>query len=206
MVETTVRYFSTYRLENLRALASSRGWAVKGTRKAEIVQQIVEQMQQPAQHLRGLQQLDSEHRRVLWAIAQLGPIVTQGTAALERAATHFGPLVKHKKIETYAAHLAQAGWVVGAGLSAELWGVPWVFLTELQARAYPPLLAETLPGSDELPPGATAAEIALGNAGVMLRGVHQLLALLEQSPPVCADAHAATARRAVPTLPAGLGL
>jgi hypothetical protein len=80
------------RLDDLRSLARNQGWAVKGTRKADVIAQLLDQLSQPDQLLRILRQLDQEHRQVLQAIALLGFSHVMRLEDMERVAKFWGKL------------------------------------------------------------------------------------------------------------------
>ncbi len=165
-------------MQGLRQMAKRRGWAVRGTRKAEIVQQIAGQIVEPGQALRGSLELDAEHRNTLRALALLGEKRNPGPEELERVAGVWGNLTSHKNVGTYTRHL----WEMGLALPGMENAYPRYgdFVPRAILRVLPPLLEDVIPAASNPPPGVSA--IRQADYLAFVRAVNQITLLLEQSP------------------------
>lgn len=172
-------------VRELRQMAKRRGWRVKGVRKAEIIQQLVEHITDPDETLKTVLDLDGEHRQVLCALLLLGDEFSAQRDALERVATIWGRLKAHKQIETYTRHLCEVGLAMPAE-AASRHPHSGEFIPRSVARNLPPMLDHKLgllPAPDRGPSGEQpSGEVHLADPYALPRAVSQIILLLEQSP------------------------
>lgn len=177
------------RLDDLRTLARHQGWTVKGTRKADVIAQLVAQLLKPEQVTRLLNQLDREHRQAFWAIAILGAFPTLPLEEMDRVAQFWGKLKQHSKFNTYVRHLSEVGLVISQEQTGPYFygGGPAAVPAAL-TRLLPPLLAEAMPAHRDLDAAtahvtAKASGLQLADPDWLVRSVTQLLVILEQTTP-----------------------
>jgi hypothetical protein len=172
------------KLNDLREIAIKRGWSLKGTRKADIVEQLLPQLTDPAQTLKAVLGLDDEHRCVLRAMALLGDNATIQPEAVAQAAQLWGRLAAYKQVETYTRHLCGAG----LAMPGSVWGDYYRrtdFIPQAIMRSLPPALQDCLSSADELLAHIPADQIDLADPYALPRTALQVLTLLEQmSPPL----------------------
>lgn len=177
------------RLDDLRALARNHGWSLKGTRKADIVTQIIEQLLKPEQLTRLIGQLDQEHRQAFWAIAVLGAFPTLSLEDMERVARFWGKFKQQGKFSTYVRHLSETGLVLTQEqIGQYAYGLGPAVVPPALARLLPPLLAEAMPAHRDLNTAATNAATAasghqLADPEWLVHSVTQLLVIFEQTTP-----------------------
>ena len=178
------------RLDDLRTLARNQGWTVKGTRKADVIGQMLDQLLKPEQLARLLAQLDREHRQAFWAIAILGAFPTLALEDMDRVAQFWGKLKQHSKFGTYLRHLTENGLVISQEqIGQYFYSIGAALVPAAFTRLLPPLLAEAMPGHQDLD-AATATTASSKASGLQLadpdwlvRSVTQLLVILEQTTP-----------------------
>lgn len=177
------------RLDDLRTLARNQGWAIKGTRKADVINQILDQLLKPEQLAHMLAQFDREHRQAFWAIAMLGSFSTMALEDLDRVARFWGKLKQHSKFATYVHHLATSGLVITQEQVAQYYfGIGTAMVPAAYARLLPPLLAEAMPAYQDLDAAIVnrstkASGVQLADPNWLVRSVTQLLIILEQTTP-----------------------
>jgi hypothetical protein len=168
------------KLPDLREMAKKRGWAIKGTQKAAVIQQIIEHFVNPLEIQAAYQKLDSEHLRVFRAMAVLGNAPGNSDEVVEKVAGWWAPLKKYKNVGTYINHLVEAGLAVSTGTdyyqqirigSAQ---IPTPIICQL-----PPPLLESVSS----PPDTDNSELQLCPPFDLSRQAAQLLVMLEQNPP-----------------------
>jgi len=170
------------KLNDLREIAVRRGWSLKGTRKADIVGQLLPQLTDPAQTLKAVLGLDDEHRRVLRAVALLGDHATVQPETVAQVAQLWGPLAAYKQIETYTRHVCEAG----LAMPGNVWGDYYRrtdFIPQAITRGLPPVLRDCLSSADELLARIPADQIDLADPYTLPRTALQVLTLLEQTSP-----------------------
>ncbi|MEZ4709426.1 MAG: helicase-associated domain-containing protein [Caldilineaceae bacterium] len=169
-------------VQTLRALAKKRKWNISGTRKDDIVQQIVAQMASLPDNAKTVYSLDDEHRNVLRACALLSGDEQPLPSRVGQTAKLWGALGSYAKIETYGSHLSDQGLTV----PAETYHYPprMDFVPRALARHLPPLLETVIPSSKELPPDlaapAAGVDVRIGNPQTFVRTVNQVLLLMDQ--------------------------
>lgn len=169
-----------HKVQDLRQIAKKQGWSISGTRKDDIVSQIMKQVFQPGALLKSITRLDDEHRQVLRALALLHPDIGHQEAPLKRLATSWGPLKKYKKISTYTGNLIDDGLALPGNFNAEHWqALPFIPFSLMQAL--PPLLEDVV--SPTKLPEHTQSELRLARPQGFIRSFTQILLLLEQSSP-----------------------
>lgn len=177
------------RLDDLRTLARNRGWAVKGTRKSDVIAQVIDQWLKPEQLAHMLAQLDREHRQAFWSIAILGAFPTLALEDMDRVARFWGKLKQHSKFSTYVRHLTENGLVLSQEqLGQYCYGMGAALVPAAFTRLLPPLLAEAMPGQRDLAATtannkANAGGLQVADADWLVRSVTQLLVILEQTTP-----------------------
>lgn len=165
------------KMQELRDMAAKRGWQVKGTRKADLVEQVIEQLTDPTDILQAYDNLDDEHRRVFRAMALLGnaPGVTEQD--LEKVATRDGRLSKYKQVSTYLRRLAESGLAANNELYAYP-PPPPVYVPVPILRHVPPPLAQAMGPASETP----GSELQLTDPYHLSQAAIQVVMLLEQQP------------------------
>lgn len=178
--ENLQTWLNEYRIQDLRQMADRQGWSISGTRKADILQQIVNQMLQPGIALKSLLNLDEEHRQVYDALGLLYPGIAFDEEHVATLAKQWGTLSKYKQFGTYINHLCEAGLALPASFEHHYWQQT-AFVPNSLLRVLPPLLTDRIPAatlSDEMDSG-----IVLGQKRPFLQRLHQVLLLLEQEQP-----------------------
>lgn len=173
-------WLGEYKVPELRQIARHNGWPLKGTRKDDLIQQIISHITRPGIALKSLLSLDTGHRQVLDALGLLYPGIHFQIEHVALLAKQWGNLTLHKKIETYISHLYDAGLVIPGDFDHHYWE-KLSFIPPSVLRALPPLLADRIAAttlSDEANSG-----VMLGQARPFLQRVQQILLLLEQSQP-----------------------
>lgn len=173
-------WLGEYKVQELRQIAKRHGWPLKGTRKADLIQQIMSQMLQPGIALKSLLSLDTEHRQVMDAMGLLYPGIRFQTKNVSSLANRWGALTLYKKVDTYISRLCDAGLAIPGGFDHRYWN-NIAFVPFSIQRALPPLLANRIAEttlSDDADSG-----VMLGQSRPFLQRVQQILLLLEQSQP-----------------------
>jgi hypothetical protein len=174
-------WLAQIKLQDLRAMARARGWRVRGTRKADVVRQIVDQIVDPDGIVQAIACLDDEHRRALCALALLTGEARIPREDLERVAGIWGPLKSYKQIETYTRHL----WQEGLALPGEVLDSHYQwndFVPSTLGRHFPPLLDGIISTTGDMPSGAVASGLRLADPYALVRAANQVALLLEQAP------------------------
>ena len=171
---------ASYVVPDLRQLAKEQGWTINGTRKANIIQQIIQQITQPDIALKSLRSLDSEHRQVLDAMAVLHPALPYRIEHLTAVAQQWGPLTTYKTTDVYVQHLYRKGLAI-RGSVVQTYPPQNSFIPKSVHRALPPLLANRV--SEMSLPEHTDSRYQLGQPGLFLQRFQQILLLLDQNSP-----------------------
>ncbi len=169
------------KVQELRLMAKKRGWRVKGTKKADIAQQIIEQMTDPTEIVRAALGLDAEHAQVFRAMTLLGSDSGLQSDDLKGVATRWGKLTKHKQITTYTGHLAQMGLAVSGKLEYSYPPLP-DFIPGPVIRHCPPPLEPVMPASTNISADIPNATLRLADPLSFIHKVHQIILMLEQNP------------------------
>ncbi|MBX3000456.1 MAG: helicase-associated domain-containing protein [Caldilineaceae bacterium] len=175
------RYLGNQTMQDLRGMAQQRGWSVRGTRKDDVVDQLVEKIVDRAEAAKGIYSLDSEHRAVLLALALMGELADNNISLVGQIARLQTPLSRHAKVETYTRHLWEQGLAIPAAQSyryPQIDFIPWVL-----ARAFPPVLETVIPSSLAPEGDQPASELSFASPETSLRTVIQALLLFEQRMP-----------------------
>ncbi|MFO7684083.1 MAG: helicase-associated domain-containing protein [Chloroflexota bacterium] len=170
----------SHTVQDLRQLAKRQGWLISGTRKAELLQQIAQQLTQPGILLKSLQSLDGEHRQVYDAMAILNPGIPYQFTHLTALAQQWGSLTQFKTADAYAVNLYQKGLAI-PGYVLQTYPPRLPFIPQSVQRLLPPLLADRVPEVNL--PEHTKSGVRMGQARPFLQRLHQVLLLLEQSSP-----------------------
>ncbi len=180
--QVTLGLLSDRMAEELRAIARTHDWVIKGIRKADMAEQLLAQLTDPLQLEKILKGLDAEHLRVLWAIAILGHFPTLQSEDYERVISTWGGTKKHVRFDTYLRHLADRG-LISYQENSRYYGVALATMLPVLVQHLPPLLAEALPGERDLPATLPAGELRHANPSWVTRSVAQLLPVIEQTHP-----------------------
>jgi uncharacterized Zn finger protein len=153
-------WLDMHKIQDLRDLAKKRGWAITGTRKADIAQQMFEYMADPAEILKAIRALDDEHLQVFLAMVLLGNERKIQFEDLRRVAEIWGLVTGHEKMETYTDSLCKQGLamsdLIGHSHPRRLDFVPRVLIRQL-----PPLLTRTIPATPEPAVDPAAGDLRL---------------------------------------------
>jgi len=174
-------WLGAVKLQDLRRMAKRQRWTVKGTRKAAVVQQIMEQIANPGDILRTVLSLDDEHRQVLRALVLLDVGERIEEDDLQRLVKVWGELKQHKQISTYTRHLAEMGLAVSGDVASQ-YPPRSDFIPLAIGQHIPPVLEGIIPiAADQ----DVSGDLYLGDPYPFVRTVNQVVALLvEQKTPV----------------------
>lgn len=175
------RWLEMLKVQDLRSLAKKRGWRVKGTKKADIAQQIVGQMTNPTEIVRAIHSLDAEHAQLFRTMILLGSDPGVQPDDLERVATQWGKLTQYKQVTTYSGHLCEMGLAISGELEYSYPPRP-DFVHRLLIRHCPPALEALISASTNISADIPTANLRLADPLSFIRKVHQLILMLEQSP------------------------
>ncbi len=171
-------YLEPYTMQSLRGIASARGWTVRGTRKADIIEQLVVLMQNRGEAAKGIYSQNEEHQRVLRVMTLLGGMPEYRLETLQKVVMQLGELKQHARVDTYTRHL----WERGLAISGEAIHqyppvdvVPWVLV-----RNFPPMLETVIPSTALPEKENPESRLVLGNPEFGVREVTRLLILLDQ--------------------------
>ncbi|MEM7119329.1 MAG: helicase-associated domain-containing protein [Chloroflexota bacterium] len=164
-----------YKLQELRAIAKRQGWRIKGTRKDDVIQQLIEKMVGSDESAKTFANLDEEHLRVLQLTGVLGRGIRLTESEFEKIILHQGALKEHRQVATYSSNLNEMGLTFPDSFTVYSAGSPPFVPPEIM-RQLPPLFAPPeVDISDE-------AVVKQANPGGLVQGAMQLLLLLEQLP------------------------
>jgi hypothetical protein len=169
-------------IQDLRGMAKQRGWTVRGSRKAEVVSQVLAQIDDADDLRRTIAGLDREHGQVLRAMLVLGDDQVDSDD-LARLALAWGELKRHKQIETYSRHLGDWGLALPWTVKSSYPDTQIDFVPPALARRFPPLLEGVVPASYDLPDDSAASGLQLADPSILVRAASQFILMLEQSPP-----------------------
>ena len=173
-------WLGEYRVQELRQIARRHDWHLSGTRKNDLIQQIMRHLLQPGIALQSLHSLDAEHRQVLDALGLLYPGIRFQMEHVALLGKHWGGLRLHKEVMTYVSHLCDGGLVIPGEFDPRYWQkIP--FIPRSLLRVLPPLLTDRI-AATAMPDDANGS-VMLGRARPFLHRAQQILLLLEQSQP-----------------------
>ncbi len=164
------------KLNDLRKMGRNRGWSLRGTRKAEVVQQVAGYIVETDDIRRAIEHLDGEHSQVLRALFLLSGQPNNWRSELEKVARAWGPLRAHKQINTYARHIWEVGLALPAYGEDSLPGLEAVIPWRL-ARHFPPLLADLA-----AEPAPDTGDLRLADPFALARAASQIVMMLQQTP------------------------
>ncbi len=174
---TLARKLDYLKVQELRQMAKKRGWKVKGTRKAAIIEQLIPQLIDPAEINKGYQALDDEHHRVFKAMALLGNKSGITEETLEQVTNSWGRLRKHKQVSTYTRHLCQAGLAISNEDDYSYPPLPDSIPNLILCQLPAPLAAHLSPTSE-----LSGSDLHLADPLQLSRAAVQIVMLLEQQP------------------------
>ena len=165
----------------LREIVAERGWTVRGTQKAAIIDQMAAFMADPAQIAVGVAALSPKERQLLAITAVAGNWLARDAAARFGALLgEFGKAPTARTIAGILVQLGRAGLLITSHLaresSTDASHVPVALWSGM-----PPLLAELIPGTAELPDGVAPDGVRLSRGRQIVNAATQLLLLLEHS-------------------------
>lgn len=175
------KWLGSLKIAELRQMAKQRGWQVKGTRKADLARQIVDQIFEHEGIRQAILKLDREHQQVLRALALLVGEEGVVTEDLERVAGMWGTLKRYKQISTYTRHLWEAGLAL-PGRAKSRHAHQQAFTPLVIGRHLPPILEDVVPSSTDLQTDSAASGLRLADPGTLVRAANQVIMLLKQSP------------------------
>jgi hypothetical protein len=175
------QWLETSTLQDLRSIAKRRGWPLKGTKKADVIQQLIEQILDPAEILKASLALDTEHEQVFRTMLLLGNEAGVRVEDLERIASGWGKL-NHKPVTIYTSHLCQLGLAISW---QDIYSYPprTDFVPQIIAGQLPPVLAKLVPTQPTPSTDQPAGDLRPADPLALVRTAHQLALLLEQSSP-----------------------
>lgn len=175
-------WLDLYKLNDLRSMAKTRGWVVRGTRKADVAAAIAEQMINPARIAQVVGPLDRAAKAVLRGAALVGDFPGQRMSDVYRVARLWAPSESDAGFGQHVTRLTARGIMFPADVySTE--GPQAAFIPESLARWYPRLLADVVPHSPALPSDDPAIEVRLANPAPFLRSAIQVLSALDALQP-----------------------
>ena len=173
-------WLGEYKVKDLRRMARRNGWPIKGTRKADLIQQLMSHMLQPGIALQSLLNLDAEHRQVYDAMGLFYTGIRFQTKHITALANLWGSLTQYKNVDTYFSRLCNVGLAIPGNFESRYWQ-QITFIPSSIMRIMPPLLADRVTEvslSDDVNSG-----VVMGGKRPFLQRLHQVLLLLEQSSP-----------------------
>ena len=172
---------------DMRQIAAARGWRLSGTRKSDIVDQLLAQMESMGETAKAIYSLDAEDQQVLRSLA----LHSGSRAALgrtpEQTALAQGPLTKHEKAAAYLYHLLEVGLAFptpgGSVGFSQFSGFTLDLVPFALGRIFPPLLETIVPSTWELEKAESGHTVHLADPTASVRAIQNLLLLFEQDPP-----------------------
>ena len=161
-------------LQDLRAIAGRRGWQVRGTRKAEVITQIVDLMVDPENVRRAVLSLGDETRKVLAAIVLLDPGSHLYAGNLESLLGLEGSPENRRRLLGQLRQLVEMGLVL-PGEVVTSYPPRRDFVPRQVARSLPPVMAGMLPAATA---PSSELEVTLADPHAFVRLVSQVALLL----------------------------
>jgi len=180
--EQLAYWLELYKVQELRDLAKKRGWSLKGTKKAELAQQLIGPLLNPAEVVHASRNLDAEHAQVFRAMILLGSDPGLRPEDMERVAKHWGKLAKYKQLATYLGHLGEMGLAIPGNLE-QSYPLRPDFVSRPLIRSCPPPLEPVIASSAAISADIPGAAMRLADPLSFIRKTHQLILMLEQNPP-----------------------
>ncbi len=176
--EALKEWLEEVKLNDLREMGRNRDWTLRGTRKAQIVQQVADHVSDRDDVEQAVAGLDDEHAAVLRAldIMSIRTFISDDHTA--QVARHWSELKTYKQFQTYTRHLWERGLAL-PGYTREAYSgeddfIPWVL-----ARHFPPLLVGL---TTDGPADTAASGLRLAEPYDLARAANQIVLLLEKSP------------------------
>lgn len=166
-----VNWLEQYRLQDMRDMAKSRNWKIRGTRKAEVAQQIAIHMRDADNIAATLATLTLSQRATLNALAIVGNSPTIKKDALTALATQW-----HKEPASLS-ELGERGLAVPQHAAQhELSLLSYDVMPDALMSALQPQLAL-------VPTAMPPTDVVAGDAATCLQHISQLLLILERDRP-----------------------
>lgn len=169
-------WLNTYRLQDLRNIASQRGWKLKGTNKTAVVEQLQQALQDPVATQRSIASLSNNHQHVLWALALRGPRAYQDTPIIEKITRLWG---FDGKTNDILYDLYDKGFIL-SNTENSPYAIPFSTIPNHIIPGYLPTMADILPVLPDTPPHQ---HLLSASPLTFVRTTLQLLLLLGQSTP-----------------------
>lgn len=172
---------------DLRQIAAARGWRLSGTRKADIIEQLLAQMESMGETAKAIYSLDAEDQQVLRSVAlHSGSRVALGRTP-EQTALAQGPLTKYDKTTAYLYHLLEVGLIFSTPEGSVSFS-PYASRTQdlipfALGRTFPPVLETVVPTTWELEKAESGHSVHMADPTASVRAIQNLLLLFEQDPP-----------------------
>jgi hypothetical protein len=174
------RWLGQMKIQDLRQMARKRDWPVKGSKKTDIVRQIIERITQPDDLDQAIHRLDAEHSRVFRAMVLLDRELARAEN-LERIARSWGELTQYQQLKAYISNLSEIGLVIPADIGGQNPSDP-DFVPQVIIRRLSSPLEDVIPAARDLPSDLPAGEIHLADPYSLVRTAHQVTLMLEQHP------------------------
>ena len=174
-------WLEEFRLSDLREIAQRRGWVVRGTRKADVVTAVAEQMTNPANIAKTIQQLNPKALPPLRAIALVGGFTARRDPDVYRVARLWSSESDAESAKRIVSLMEQGLAFPPSPYNPE--GPQTPFIPQSLARWYPRLLADVVPHNTHLPTDDPAMELRLSHGASFVRSVLQVFSALESLAP-----------------------
>jgi len=176
--EGLTEWLEEVKLGDLRKMGKARGWRLKGTRKADVIEQLADYFTDPDDARQAIQSLDEEHRLVLRALVLLSLSARVWEDDLEQVAQNWGALKTYKKVDTYTRHLWEKGLAL-PGYSVDNYTERGDMVPFGICRHFPPFFDGL---ATDLPADTDASGLRLADPFQLVRAATQVMVLLEGSP------------------------
>jgi hypothetical protein len=168
-------------LQDLRGMTRQRGWIVRGTRKADVIAQVLDRIDDPKDLSQALAGLDREHDQVLRALVLSGDDQVR-FEDVARVAGMWGVLENEKQIETFSYHLCAQGLAFPGSIKANYGDSYADFVPPALIRHLPPLLEGIIPTRGDPSASSEGGDLQLADPYALVRAASQLALVLEQAP------------------------
>lgn len=174
--QTLIAWLNVYRLQDLRTIASQRGWKLKGTNKTAVAEQLQQTLQDPVATHHSIASLSDNHKHVLWALVLRGARAYQDTQIIEKIARLWG---FDGNINDILYDLYDKGFVL-SNTENSPHAIPFSTIPNQIIPGYLSAMADILPVLPDPPPHS---HMLLASPLAFVRTTLQLLLLLGQSTP-----------------------
>ena len=176
------RWLEAYRLADLRGLASRQGWKAAGTRKQEVLDQVVDHLLDPTFMVALWDRLDPAQQMVFRVLALLGPADSVERDHYLGLLSAMGAKVDSAGFDRAYAELYQLGLAFVKDDDETLGRPVPKRLSEPIIRALNPLLAGVVPTVDEGELVRSGGQLVPADPLPFVRALNQVLILLSKAP------------------------